>query len=199
MAELIAGQGQSPLVVRLRPFVELSDDDFFELCQDNRDLRLERGAQGEVLIMPPTGGQTGRRNLRLAGQLDAWVERTGAGVGFDSSTGFRLPNGAIRSPDLAWVRQERWDALDAAARERFVPLAPDFVIELRSSSDRLEDLQAKLEEYRTAGTGLGWLIDPIEGRAHVYAADAITIHARPDRLLGDPVLPGLVLDLTSIW
>jgi Uma2 family endonuclease len=199
MAELTGDTGQSPLIVRLRPFVELSDDDFFELCQENRDLRLERSAQGEVLIMPPTGGNTGRQNLRLAGQLDAWVERTGSGIGFDSSTGFRLPNGAIRSPDLAWVSSERWDALDESARERFVPLAPDFVLELRSGSDRLDVLQAKLADYLQAGVRLGWLIDPIEGKVHVYEAGAVQMHDRPERLSGEPVMPGFELDLSSIW
>lgn len=198
MAEL-TDTGLSPLIVRLRPFVELSDDDFFELCQENRDLRLERSAQGEVLIMPPTGGKTGSQNLRLAGQLDAWVERTGAGVGFDSSTGFRLPNGAVRSPDLAWVSSQRWDALDERERERFVPLAPDFVLELRSGSDRLDVLQAKLEEYRQAGVRLGWLVDPIENRVHVYTPESIQFHDRPDRLGADPVMPGFELDLTAIW
>jgi Uma2 family endonuclease len=149
--------------------------------------------------MPPTGGKTGSRNLRLAGQLDAWVERTGLGAGFDSSTGFRLPNGAICSPDLAWVSRERWDSIDETARERFVPLAPDFVLELRSGSDRLDVLQAKLEEYREAGGRLGWLIDPIEGKVHVYEPGAVQIHDRPERLSAGAVMPGFELDLASIW
>lgn len=192
--------GLSPLVVRLRPIVTLSDDDFFQLCQDNRDLRLERGPHGEVLIMPPTGGETGRRSLRIAGQLDAWTENDGQGVAFDSSTGFLLPNGAIRSPDAAWMRRERWVAVPSLARERFVPVVPDFVIELRSPSDRLADLHAKIEEYLEAGVTLGWLIDPVDRRAHVYASGSPprTLDA-PASLSGDPVLPGFVLDLTSIW
>jgi Uma2 family endonuclease len=177
--------------------VALSEDDFFQLCQDNRDLRLERSPGGEVLIMPPTGGETGRRSLRIAGQLDAWTEIDGRGVAFDSSTGFLLPSGAIRSPDAAWMPRERWESVPSAARERFVP---DFVIELRSPSDRLADLQAKIAEYLAAGATLGWLIDPVERRAHVYASGSpLRVLDAPPRLSGEPVLPGFVLDLTAIW
>ena len=192
--------GLSPLIVRLQPIVSLSDDDFFQLCQDNRDLRLERSPNGEVLIMPPTGGETGRRSMRIAGQLDAWTEAHGQGVAFDSSTGFVLPTGAIRSPDAAWMLRERWDELPAPARERFVALVPEFVIELRSPSDRLADLQAKLQEYMTAGVALGWLIDGVTRAVHVYTPDAeVAAIDEPTRLCGDPVLPGFVLDLEPIW
>jgi Uma2 family endonuclease len=200
MSAVVTEPGLSPLVVRLRPIVSLSDDDFLQLCQDNRDLRLERSPRGEVLIMPPTGGETGRRSLRIAGQLDAWTQVDGTGVAFDSSTGFALPGGAIRSLDAAWVRRERWEAIAGAARERFVPLVPDFVIELRSPSDRLEDLAAKLEEYRAAGARLGWLIDPMERRVHVYASgEAIAVIDAPERMPADPVLPGFVLELATVW
>jgi Uma2 family endonuclease len=200
MVNIVTEPGHAPLVVRLRPIVSLSDDDFFQLCQDNRDLRLERSTQGEVLIMPPTGGETGRRSLRIAGQLDAWTEANGSGVAFDSSTGFVLPSGAIRSPDAAWMTRERWESIPSTARDHFVPLAPEFIIELRSPSDRLVDLHAKMHEYRAAGVGLGWLIDPIEHRVHVYSADAeITELDQPAQLPGDPVLPAFILDLQPVW
>jgi Uma2 family endonuclease len=196
-----AGLGSlSPLVVRLHPIVELSDADFFQLCLDNRDLRLERSARGDVLIMPPTGGETGRRSMRIAGQLDRWAEQDGTGVAFDSSTGFVLPSGAIRSPDAAWVLRSRWDALAPEGREGFVRLAPDFLIELRSPSDRLDDLQAKMVEFVAAGVRLAWLIDPVDGRVHVYAPpSAAAALDRPARLSADPVLPGFVLDLEPLW
>jgi Uma2 family endonuclease len=188
-----------PLVVRLRPVLALSDDDFFDLCRDNRDLRLERAATGEILIMPPVGAETGRRGMRIAGQLDAWTTRDGAGVAFDSSTGFLLPNGAIRSPDASWVRLERYLAVPSHHRERFAPLTPDFVIELRSPSDRLVDLQRKLDEYRDAGARLGWLIDPVEQRVHVYTAESTDILERPRDVSADPLLAAFLLDLTPIW
>lgn len=190
----------APLVLRLEPLVTLSNDDFYQLCQDNRDLRLERSSRGEVMIMPPTGGETGRKSMRLAGRLDAWTERNGTGVAFDSSTGFALPNGAIRSPDAAWIRRERWEALTPADREGFPPLAPDFVVEIRSPSDRLPDLKAKMEEYRDNGVRLGWLIDPVESRAYVYevGADVAEIED-PQTLCADPLLPGFTFDPTLIW
>jgi Uma2 family endonuclease len=190
----------SPLVVRLRPVLTLSDDDFFELCRENRDLRLERGPHGEVLIMPPVGAETGRRGMRLAGQLDTWTERDGSGVAFDSSAGFAFPDGAIRSPDAAWVSRQRYEAVPESVRERFAPIVPDFVVELRSPSDRLADLELKLEEYRRAGVRLGWLIDPVERRVFVYRPDAeVEVLEQPPNVSAEPVLPGFVLDLTPIW
>lgn len=200
MSAVATDFGHAPLVVQLRPIMSLSDDDFFELCQQNPDVRLELSAAGEVLIMPPTGGETGRRNLRIAGQLDAWTEANKTGVAFDSSTGFSLPSGAIRSPDAAWMLRERWDAISPEARERFIPVAPDFVIELRSPSDRLDVLAAKMDEYLEAGVRLSWLLDPVEGRAYVYASgQPVTELDRPARLSGDPVLPGFVLELAAVW
>ncbi|GAB4204019.1 MAG: hypothetical protein Fur006_58860 [Coleofasciculaceae cyanobacterium] len=136
-----------PLVVRLHPVIDLTDDQFFEFCQINRDLRIERTAEGKVLIMPPTGSGKGGRNFKLNGQLFVWIERDGTGIGFDSSTGFTLPNGAQRSPDAAWVKLERWNALTFEQQEKFAPIAPDFVVELRSKSDSLKDLQDKMQEY----------------------------------------------------
>lgn len=188
------------LPMRIRLAVPLGDDDLFDLCAANRELRIERTSDGELIIMPPTGGETGRRNFDLVGQFAAWVRRDGTGIGFDSSTGFLLPNGAERAPDVAWVRRSRWDALSDAQRKKFPPLCPDFVIELRSPSDTLGALQDKLAEYITCGARLGWLIDADERCAHVYRPGrAIEVHERATELRGDPELPGLVLDLRSIW
>src|SRR4028119_1419267 len=148
-----------PMVVRMRPVIDLTDDQFFEFCQINRDLRIERTATGELLIMPPTGTETGGRNFNLIGQLWAWVNQDGTGIGFDSSTGFKLPNGAERSPDAAWVKLERWNALTAEQQKKFAPICPEFVVELRSPSDNLEPLKTKMQEYIDNGALLGWLLD----------------------------------------
>jgi Uma2 family endonuclease len=188
------------LPMRIRLAAPLSDDDLFDLCAANRGLHIERTSDGELIIMPPTGGETGRRNFNLIGQFYAWVQRDGTGVGFDSSTGFLLPGGAERAPDIAWVRRSRWDALTADQRRKFPPVCPDFVIELRSPRDTLASQQAKLEEYLACGARLGWLIDPDEHRVHVYRPGrTVEVQERPHELRGDPELPGLILDLRSIW
>jgi Uma2 family endonuclease len=197
-AVALATWGHLPL--RVRAAVPIGDDELFELCQLNRDLRIERMADGEILIMPPTGGETGRRNSALTAQLDRWSELDRSGVTFDSSTGFILPSGAERSPDAAWVTLARWQALSAEARAKFPPLCPDFVVELRSRTDDLGELHAKLADYRVCGARLGWLIDPLERRVHVYrpGAEVETLDA-PATLAGDPILHGFVLDLSRIW
>ena len=188
------------LPMRVRLATSLGDDELFEFCAANSDLQIERSADGELIIMPPTGGETGRRNFDLIGQFASWVHRDGTGVGFDSSTGFILPNGAERAPDIAWVRRSRWDVLTDEQRRRFPPVCPDFVVELRSSSDKLEYQRDKLEEYIACGARLGWLIDPAERRAYVYRpARDVEVLEQPSELRGDPELPGLVLDLRSIW
>jgi Uma2 family endonuclease len=150
--------------------------------------------------MAPTGGQTGRRNFILNGLFFAWVEADGRGIGFDSSTGFLLPNGAKRSPDLAWVHRSRWQRLTAAEQEEFPPLCPDFVVELRSHSDALAGLQDKMREYVDNGALLGWLIDSQERKVHVYRPSAAPdCLEHPETIAGNPVLPGFVLDLRRIW
>ena len=191
----------SPLVLHFgEALVRLSDDEFFRFCQLHRDLRFERTRNGDLIIMPPTGGETGRRNTSLTVQLANWSDTDGTGVTFDSSTGFRLPLGGDRSPDASWIRRERWDALTAEQRKRFPPLAPDFVIELRSESDTLDDLKAKMSEYIENGVRLGWLLDPSTRIAWVYTGDGkITQVDAPESLSGDPVLPGFVLRLEPIW
>jgi Uma2 family endonuclease len=189
-----------PLVLRLEPVIDMSDGQFFELCQLNRDLRLERTSQGDLVIMPPTGGETGRMNFSLTGAFGLWVHANGSGVGFDSSTGFTLPNGATRSPDLAWVRRSRWEALTPQQRQQFPPLCPDFVLELRSPSDALATVQAKMQEYLDNGAHLGWLIDPIEKKVYTYRPQAaVECLDNPQTISGDPVLPGFVLELGRVW
>jgi Uma2 family endonuclease len=189
-----------PLVLRLAPVIAMSDQQFFELCQLNRDLRIERTSQGDLVIMPPTGSETGGINFKLTGALYHWVEADGTGVGFDSSTGFTLPNGAMRSPDLAWVKRSRWEALTPEQRKGFAPLCPDFVLELRSPSDSLEYVQAKMREYLDNGAQLGWLIDLIEKKVYVYRPQVpVECLDDPPTLPGDPVLPGFVLELGRVW
>jgi Uma2 family endonuclease len=187
-------------VLRLRPALKLSEDQFFKLCQINRDLRIERTAEGELLIMPPAGGETGRGNAEINGQLWAWARRDATGVLFDSSTGFRLPNTAVLSPDAAWMLRSRYEAIPLAQRAKFIPACPDFVLELRSPSDRLRDVQTKLQEYIAQGTRLGWLLDPKRRRVYVYRPGArVERLDNPQSVSGDPVLPGFVLDLREVW
>jgi Uma2 family endonuclease len=200
MEATAAGVHSAPLLLRMRPAIDMTDDEFFEFCQLNRDLRFERTAEGDIVIMAPTGALTGARNIRLAAQVSTWADRDGTGRAFDSSTGFILPNGATRSPDVAWVRRARLAGLTAEQKQKFLPLCPDFVIELRSPSETLSTLQEKMREYTANGTPLGWLIDPAERRVHVYRADGTVEHLHdPAELSGDPVLPGFVLDLVPIW
>jgi Uma2 family endonuclease len=189
-----------PLVLHLRPALELSDEQFFELCQVNRELRIERNATGELLLMPPTGSETGHRNFEIAVQLGMWAKRDGTGVAFDSSTGFTLPNGAVRSPDASWIARSRWEQVPSEQRKRFAPICPDFVLELRSPSDALRDVQDKMVEYLANGAVLGWLVDPEPRHVYVYRPDVPFMRLdAPESVSGDPVLPGFALDLRGIW
>ena len=188
------------IVLDLRPVVSLTDEQFYELCRANSELRIERTAEGEMSIMSPTGGETSRRNAQLIAQLVAWANQDRTGISFDSSGGFRLPNGAIRSPDAAWVRLEQWLKLTEQQKEKFIPLCPDFVVELRSATDNLQELQAKMDEYVANGTQLGWLIDPQERRVYVYRAQSqAEVLDSPETLSGDPLLQGFILSLQEIW
>ena len=188
------------IVLNLSPVVELTDDQFYDLCRANHELRFERTATGEILIMPPTGTETGRRNFNLTYQLAKWVEQDGTGYGFDSSTAFKLPGGATRSPDASWIVRERYDALTDEEKEKFSPICPDFVAELRSRTDALAELQGKMEEYVANGARLGWLIDPLERKVYVYEPGApVVVLESPEQVAGDPVLPGFTLRLAEIW
>lgn len=178
----------------------LTDDQFFQLCADNRDVRFERSATGALTIMSPTGGETGNRNGRLTQQLFNWSDRDSTGIAFDSSTGFHLPNGADRSPDAAWMPLPRWQTLTPEQQTRFVPLCPDFVVELLSPSDNLTATRAKMREYVENGIRLGWLIRRRDRCVDAYQQDepVVTLE-NPSTISGDPVLPGFTLDLQRIW
>ncbi|HEU4391293.1 MAG TPA: Uma2 family endonuclease [Blastocatellia bacterium] len=192
---------QSPIVIHFSPVLKkITDADFYELCRVNPELRIEQTGDGDVIIMPPAGGETGKQNFSLTVQFGAWARTDGTGIGFDSSTAFALPNGAKRSPDLAWVKMSRWDSLTEKQRRLFPPLCPDFVVELRSESDSLADLQAKMREYIENGASLGWLIDPGDRSVYIYQPDAPMKCLRDcASVSGDPILQGFVLNLTELW
>ena len=178
----------------------MTDEQFFEFCQMNRDLRIERNQYGEISIMPPTGSETGNRNFNIAGQLWVWSEKDGTGICFDSSTGFKLSTGAERSPDASWMKLERWNLLSEEEQQGFAPICPDFVIELRSKSDTLKPLQEKMEEYmRESGILLGWLIDRKNKRVYVYRPQSVECLENPDSVSGEDVLPGFVLNMSKVW
>ena len=179
---------------------KLSEEEFYEFCRLNDELRIELTSEGDLIIMPPTGGKTGNRNFNLIVDFGIWAKADGTGRGFDSSTVFTLPNGAKRSPDLAWVRNERWDALTDEEQERFPPLCPDFVVELRSLTDTLKSLNAKMEEYIANGAQLGWLIDPFDKKVYVYRPQsAVEVLDDPQTVTGDSLLKGLMLDVQVLW
>lgn len=179
----------------------VTHEQFATLAAINRDLRLERTALGELIVNPPTGWETGERNRSLTGQLDRWYEENeDLGKAFDSSTGFILPNGATRSPDASWVSRERWEALTPEQKGTFANICPDFVIELRSSSDSLKPLQAKMREYIDNGAKLGWLIDPQQRRVEIYRPGKdVEVLENPAQLSGEAVLPGFMLNLRRVW
>jgi Uma2 family endonuclease len=189
-----------PLVLRLKPVLNLSDDQLLALCEINHELWIERNARGELLLMPPVGSETGQEEGEITRQLGNWAKRDDSGVAFGPSAGFRLPNTAVRAADAAWIRHTRWEAVPPEERKKFAPLCPDFVIELRSPSDRLRDLQDKMEEWIANGAQLGWLLDPEPRHVYIYRPDQPAERLEdPDRLSGDPLLPGFVLDLREVW
>ncbi|MEH2248007.1 Uma2 family endonuclease [Nostoc sp.] len=188
------------LTVNLKPVLELTDEQFFQICQANRDLKFERTATGELIIMPPTGGETGNRNGRLNQQLFNWTDIDGTGIAFDSSTCFKLSNGADRSPDSAWIKLERWDALTGEQKEKFPPICPDFVIELISPSDSLKVAQDKMREYLDNGVHLGFLINRKSRQVEIYRqGQKVEVLNSPATLSGEDVLKGFVLNLGMIW
>ncbi len=188
------------LVLRLEPVVKLTAEQLYEFCRLNSDIRIELNAEGDLEIMPPTGGETGIRNGEITAQLVVWARTDGTGLAFEADTGFMLRVRTMRSPDGAWIQRSRWEALPKEQRARFAPICPDFVIELRSPSDIPERLQAKMREYIEAGARLGWLIDPMQGLLYIYRpGERAERLERPASVSGDPVLPGFVLDLARIW
>lgn len=188
------------VTLNIPPIAKLTDEQFYEICQANRDLKIERTATGELIIMPPTGGGTGKRNSDLNIELGIWNRHTQLGVVFDSSTGFKLPNGADRSPDAAWIILEKWESLSPEQQEKFLPFAPDFVIELRSPSDALQPLQDKMQEYIGNGTRLGWLMNRKDRQVEIYRQGrGKEVLDDPATLSGEDVLPGFVLNMHIIW
>ncbi len=188
------------LVLHWPPSIHLMNDQFFDFCQVNKELRIELTAQGDCEIMAPTGGSTSWRNSRLITQLSVWADLEGSGVVFDSSGGFVLPNGAIRSPDVSWVKRSRLLTLTEIQKQRFLPLCPDFVIELRSPSDSMKNLQDKMQEYSENGASLGWLIDPEAQQVLVFQPKtAILCLDKPQFLLADNLLTGFSLDMQKLW
>src|SRR5712664_3175239 len=186
---------ENGMVVDFSPLAtKVSDEEFAELCRLNPELQIERTSEGELVIVAPTGGKTGRRNAKLTVALGLWAERNGTGQSFDSSTLFSLPNGARRSPDLSWIRNERWEALSPQQQEQFPPLCPDFVVELRSKTDSLKSFTEKMEEYIANGAELGWLIDPLERKVHIYRPGADPeVLENPQQISGEPFLKEFVL------
>lgn len=188
------------LTVNLNPIIELTDEQFFQLCQVNENLRFERTATGELIIMPPTGGETSNRNAGLTAQVWVWNEQNKLGKVFDSSGGFKLPNGADRSPDASWIKLERWNALTQKQQTRFLPLCPDFVVELLSPTDSLRETQEKMREYRDNGASLGWLINRKSRQVEIYRIGKdVEVLEFPVSLSGEDILPGFVLNLEAIW
>jgi Uma2 family endonuclease len=188
------------LMLRLPGPPRKDADWFYDFCQANDGWQFERTAQGEILVMAPAGGESGYREGKAFAQLDTWAELDGSGRAFGSNTGFILPNKANRAPDASWVKMSRLAKLAARQKRKFIPLCPDFVIEVRSPSDRLATAQAKMEEYRENGAALGWLIDPQERKVHLYRPrKQVECLNRPKRMSGDPELPGFVLELARIW
>jgi Uma2 family endonuclease len=177
--------------------VHLTDEQFYQLCQNNRELNFERTAKGELIIMPPVGGESGNREADLIIDLGIWNRQTNLGYTFSSSTIFKLPNGADRSPDAAWIRRERWEALTPEQRRKFPPIAPDFVIELRSATDDLESLRQKMQEYMDAGVQLAWLINPQQQQVEIYRPEQnVEVRNLPTELSGENVLPEFSLNLS---
>jgi Uma2 family endonuclease len=182
-------------------YLKVTPEQFEELARANSELRLERNATGELIVSPPTGWETGDRNFKIIVQLGNWCEKNDqAGKAFESSTGFVLPNGANRSPDVSWVSSARWNALTDAKKGTFPEICPDFVVELRSASDNLAPLQEKMKEYVNNGSLLGWLIDPKNRRVEIYrVGQVVEVLENPLELFGEEVLPGLVVKLQRIW
>ena len=186
--------------IDLSSIIHLSCDQFDRLCESNPDVKFERTPTGELVIMPPTGGETGKKNAELITDFVLWNRQTQLGVVFDSSTCFRLPNGGDRSPDISWVRKTRWDALTPEEQQKFVPLCPDFVLELRSPSDRLPPIQSKMQEYLDSGVQLGWLLNPQDKQVELYRPKhPVEILKAPSSLSGGSVLPGFIIDVNWVW
>ncbi|MEG4496955.1 Uma2 family endonuclease [Microcoleus sp. F10-C6] len=191
----------SPIVLQMPPELQMTDDEFFNFCQINRNLRIERSLRGEILLLTLVGGISSNRNAILTGELGIWTKGDGTGIAFASCTGFTLSIGSVRSPDASWIKLERWNTLSKAQQEKFAPICPDFVVELRPDFEDLEPLQEKMQEYmREPGVELGWLIDRKNRRVYIYRPGLPEeCLENPATVSGDPVLPGFVLNMSKIW
>ncbi|MEI6442136.1 MAG: Uma2 family endonuclease [Nostocales cyanobacterium ELA583] len=188
------------ITVNLNPIIQLNENQFYQLCRENPEVKFERSADGKLLIISPTGGGTGKRNFEIGIEFGIWNRQTKLGVCFDSSTCFKLPNGANRSPDVAWIKNDRWNALTPEEQENFPPIAPDFVLELMSPSDTLQETQAKMQEYINNGVKLGWLINRKMRQVEIYRlGKPIEILDFPQQLSGEDILTGFILDMQIIW
>jgi len=200
MTQTLSSTENIPLKLQMSPAIDMTNEQFFAFCQQNRDYRIERNATGEITIMPPTGSETGNRNFDLIVQLGIWIRENGTGIGFDSSAGFTLPNGAMRASDAAWIKLEKWHSLTLEQQQKFAPICPDFIIELRSPSDNLQPLKDKLQEYIDNGISLGWLIDRKNRKVYIYRPNSeVECLDNPATLSGESILPGFVLQLSTIW
>ncbi len=186
-------------IINFNPVIQMTDEQFYQLCRANPEVKFERNAQGELIIMPPTGGETGRSNAELTADFVIWNRQTQLGEVFDSSTCFKLPNGANRSPDVAWVRRDRWETLTLDQKKRFPAIVPDFVLELMSPTDTMRDTRTKMQEYLDNGVKLAWLINPQNRQVEVYrSGKPVEVLDAPTQLLGEEILPGFVLNLNAI-
>jgi Uma2 family endonuclease len=188
------------VTINLDPVLELTDKHFLAICQANPNVKFEQNSKGDLIIVAPTGGETGNDNFEITTDFGIWNRQARLGVGFDSSTCFKLPNKAKRAPDVAWITKERWEALAPEDRKKFPPIAPDFVLELVSPNDNLADVQAKMREYLENGVRLGWLIDPESKLVEIYRqGQPIEVLQASPTLSGEDVLPGFVLNLQTLW
>ena len=186
--------------INFNAIAQITDDQFYQLCRENPDVKFERNAQGEIIVISPTGGETGNSNAEINADFGIWNRCTKLGVCFDSSTCFKLPNGANRSPDVSWIKLDRWDALTPEQKQKFPPIAPDFVLELMSPTDSLKDTQDKMQEYMDNQVKLGWLINRKMRRVEIYRqGQEKEILECPAELSGENILPGFVLNLQTLW
>ncbi|MBN9617710.1 MAG: Uma2 family endonuclease [Acidobacteriales bacterium] len=189
-----------PLPLRFRPATPMSDEELMRFSAANEVLRVERDANGEILVMTPAGSRTSKINMRIGRLLDEWAEADGRGVAFDSNGGFTLPDGSMRAADAAWVALPRWKALSDADQSRYAPLCPDFVIELRSPTDSLSELREKMQQWIANGAQLAWLIDPIERAVSIYRpGEEPEVHQYPTSVQGNGVMAGFELVMARIW
>ncbi|NJO75276.1 MAG: Uma2 family endonuclease [Leptolyngbyaceae cyanobacterium RM1_406_9] len=186
--------------ISLEPVIHMTDEQFYQLCRANPDVKFERNAAGDLIVMSPTGGETGSYNAEISADFVIWNRQTQLGKVFDSSTCFKLPKGGNRSPDVAWIALDRWNQLDREQQRKFPPITPDFVLELLSPTDTLEKTQAKMQEYMNSGVKLGWLIDRDNHYVEIYRINQpIEVLRRPEQLSGEDVLPGFILKMNVVW